>query len=257
MPDIPDIPDVQGVQGVPGIGVDRAAQDGLATAAASGIRAADPNLLLLVDGRLPDGAYAHSGGLEAVAGMGLVRDVAGLAAFLRGRLETVGVTAAALAATAAGLSSSEAGSLRELDALADARMPSPAAREASRRQGRNLVRAASRAWPSPVYEALPDRPHHPVALGTVAAAAGLTAGEAALAAAYGSVTAPAGAAVRLLSLDPLTVHALLANLAGDIRRVAAHGATSAELGDIPALAAPLLEVGAEDHATWEVRLFAS
>lgn len=243
---------------------------------------ANPHLLLLVDGRLPDGAYAHSGGLEAVAGMGLVTDMASLADFLRGRLETLGLMAAGLAAAAASAvavtesapghrhgvrpgreslrargRSSGAGSLVELDALADARMPSPAAREASRRQGRNLVRVASRAWPSPTYSGLPDRPHHPVALGVVAAAAGLKAGDAALAAAYGSITGPAGAAVRLLSLDPLTVQELLANMSGDLQQVAARGVAAAELGTIPAPAAPLVEIGAEHHTTWEVRLFAS
>lgn len=260
----------------------------------------DPTLLLLVDGRLPDGAYAHSGGLEAAAGRGRVTDVTTLGAFLRGRLRTTGLVTAALAAAAAaapsgidggGSSSSSSPAqhrprartrvqdravpdgtqarapargqpghgfdLADLDILADARMPSPATREASRRQGRNLLRAASRAWPSPAYRRLPRRPHHPITLGVVARAIGLETGDAALAGAYGSVTGPAGAAVRLLSLDPLEVHALLAGLADEIAQVASEATAAVGQGEIPASSAPLLEVGAEDHFTWEVRLFAS
>ena len=53
-------------------------------------------------------------------------------------------------------------------------------------------------------------PHHPVALGVIAAAAGLGPPAAAVAAAHGTVTGPAAAAVRLLGLDPYAVHGLLA-----------------------------------------------
>lgn len=215
------------------------------------------NLLLLVDGRVPDGAYAHSGGLEALAAgpdeLGEVADMSDLASFLRGRLRTAGLVAAGLAAAAA----TGGRSVSELDVLADARMPSPATREASRRQGRQLLRAASQAWPSPVYRDLGRRPHHAVTLGVVARVAGLEPGGAALAAAYGSVTGPAGAAVRLLSLDPLGVHAVMAGLAAEIEEVAQTAVAEVDQGRLPARSAPLLEIGAEDHVTWEVRLFAS
>jgi urease accessory protein len=65
--------------------------------------------------------------------------------------------------------------------------------------------------------------------------------------------------VRLLSLDPLAVHALVARLAPSIDEVAAEGALAGEGApeDLPCAAAPLLDVGAERHATWEARLFAS
>jgi urease accessory protein len=106
---------------------------------------------------------------------------------------------------------------RHLDAEADARTASPAQREASRTQGRLLVRTARRIWPSAALDSLakavPDGAHHPLALGATAAAAGCDPYQAALAAAYNSVTGPATAAVRLLGLDPVTVHRLLADLA--------------------------------------------
>jgi urease accessory protein len=99
--------------------------------------------------------------------------------------------------------------------------------------------------------------HEPVALGAVAAAAGLGPGDAALVAAYTAVSGPASAAVRLLGLDPYAVQAVLAGLAGECDRVAARATDAAAVGRLPAAGAPLLDITAEIHATWEVRLFAS
>jgi urease accessory protein len=203
-------------------------------------------LLLLADGRFPAGGHAHSGGLEAAVTAGRVRDLETLDGFLRGRLATVGVVSAAFAAAACA-----GGDIQALEGELDARTPSPALRKASRAQGRALLRAGRTLWTLSTVE---RELHHPVALGVVAAAAGLTPAEAALTAAYGAVTGPAGAAVRLLGLDPYATHALVARLAGDCDAVAARATT---VDDLPACSAPLLDIGAEAHATWEVRLFAS
>ena len=209
-------------------------------------------LLVLADGRLPAGGHAHSGGLEAAVAAGRVRDVADVAGFLRGRLATSGLVSASFSAVACART-------REwfsLDAGLDARTPSPALRRASRTQGRALMRAGRAMWAVP---AIGREPHHPVALGALAAAAGLGPLEAAVAAAHGTVTGPASAAVRLLGLDPYAVHALLAGLAPEIDRIAADAASriSDPVDTLPAAGAPLLDIGAELHATWEVRLFAS
>jgi urease accessory protein len=117
--------------------------------------------LLLGDSRFPAGGHAHSGGIEPAVTAGTVTDLASLEVFLRGRLRTAGLVAAGIAAAAcahargaAGASPGESaapvlghGFWAELDAEADARMPAPAQREASRRQGRALLRAARVAWP--------------------------------------------------------------------------------------------------------------
>jgi urease accessory protein len=232
--------------------------------------------------------------LEGAVTDGAVTDVGSLDLFLRGRLATTGVVAGALAAVACAAArtvvasqppeevtggveieggpvpaspvpasqpelSARAAWAARLDAEADARTPSPAQREASRRQGRALLRAARAAWPGPWLAdltAAPQPPHHAVVLGATAAAAGCSPGEAALIAAYLTVTGPASAAVRLLALDPIEVSAMIARLAGAIETAAARGA-AAETDDLPYPSAPALDLYAEAHARAEVRLFAS
>ncbi|MEU9027480.1 urease accessory UreF family protein [Streptomyces sp. NPDC048383] len=219
-------------------------------------------LLVLADGRFPAGGHAHSGGAEAACKAGRIHDAATLAAFCRGRLHTAGLTSAGLAAAAAlGLDAAA------LDEAADARTPSPALRTAARRLGRQLLRAARATWPHPELEALaaafPRGAHQPVVLGVTARAAGLGPLEAAHVAAYESVSGPATATVRLLGLDPFEASGVLAGLAGELDDVAARAAEAAltartgGTGALPAASSVLLDIAAEAHAAWPVRLFAS
>jgi len=231
--------------------------------------------LLLGDSRFPAGGHAHSGGVEPAVTAGTVTGLQTLEWFLRGRLRTAGLVAASLAAAAcAGVQRNVApgesaavvlddGFLAELDAEADARTPAPAQREASRRQGRALLRAARVAWPgaaglaslaasvganagaarattgaaaratsgAAASAAAGARraeyragPHHAVVLGVAGAAAGCAPADAARIAAYQAVAGPVSAAVRLLALDPMRATGILAGLAGDIDQVAAEGA---------------------------------
>ncbi|MFO7252901.1 MAG: urease accessory UreF family protein [Actinomycetes bacterium] len=329
------------------MGALRSAAGALTGTGATGASAA---LLLIADSRLPAGGHAHSGGAEEAVHAGAITGPGDLARFLRGRLATAGLVAAALAAAACHLAGTPAarpgsagasgaggpggdparpgaadpggppggapptgggdaalprprlpvpdpdtagGSVasrrplddpaaeraarwRELDAEADARTASPAQRAASRTQGRLLVRTARRIWPSAVLDglaaAIPDGAHHPIALGAACAAAGCPAGQAALVAAYTAVTGPATAAVRLLGLDPVTVHRVLADLGPELDRTAeaAVAAVAACLpggGDagtarpdwsaLPSWSAPALDLLAEAHLRREVRLFVS
>lgn len=219
-------------------------------------------LLVLADGRFPAGGHAHSGGAEAAVKAGRVTGAAGLEDFCRGRLHTAGLVAASLAAAAVlGVAPGE------LDAAADARTPSPALRLAARRLGRQLMRAARAIWPSDELDAVarrfPKGAHQPVVLGLAARAAGLEPVDAAYCAAYESVSGPASATVRLLSLDPFDATGVLARLAPELDLVVDRAAEAARrvaddgVDALPASSAPLLEVGAETHAAWAVRLFAS
>nr|AQT39086.1 UreF [Streptomyces sp.] len=215
-------------------------------------------LLVLADGRFPAGGHAHSGGAEPAVTAGRIRTADDLADFCRGRLHTSGLTAAALAAAAAhGLDP------LALDEAADARTPSPALRATARRLGRQLMRAARATWPSAELATLaaarPRGAHQPVVLGLTARAAGLEPVDAAHCAAYETVSGPATAVVRLLSLDPFEATAVLARLAPELDQVADRAAAAARQGidALPAASAPLLDITAEAHAAWPVRLFAS
>jgi urease accessory protein len=220
--------------------------------------------LLLADARFPGGGHAHSGGVEPAAAAGTVTDLASLELFLCGRLRTAGLTAAGLAAAACARAvppaTAATAAWDELDAEADARTPSPAQREASRRQGRALLRGARAAWPGAHWLThLGGQPHHAVVLGVAAAAAGCSPVEAACIAAYQAVTGPASAAIRLLALDPMQATAIVARLAGAIDETAAQAARSADgpLADMPFPSAPALDLLAQAHARSEMRLFES
>ena len=242
-------------------------------------------LLTLADSRLPVGGHAHSGGVEQAISDRFVTDAATLADFLDRRLHTVAPVSAALAAAAchataghaipaptiagnavtahpiaAAYGPGDAGRLADrlagLDAEADARMPAPAVRAASRVLGRGLARLGRRAWPNPAWAELPVAPHHPIALGVAAASAGLSPVAAAQVAAYLSISGPASAAARLLSLDPLIVAGLTADLCTSIDAVAEQ--TSRDpAGPLNAVSDPWFDLLAETHASRKDRLFAS
>jgi len=230
--------------------------------------------LLLGDGRFPGGGHAHSGGLEAAVANGTVVDVEGLREFLAGRLTTTGaVDAWAAALACAGCDPSA------VEAEYEARCPSPALRAAGRAQGRGLKRAAACSWPE-VGECAAEQ--HVVVLGVAARAAGLAPVEAASLALHAVLMGTAAAAVRLLPIDMADAAAAVASLAPIADQIAPHTSPSLKNGpanghersdstdlerfwgegglsleDGPVWSAPALELLAEEHARWEVRLFAS
>ena len=221
------------------------------------------SLLLLADSRLPAGGHAHSGGLEAAVAAGWVSDLEGVEEFLHGRLHSAAAVAAGCAAhawLAASTMSPDAvtgAQWARLERAFDARTPSRAARASSRGQGRALLRVARTAWPSPLLHDVGREPHHACLLGVVVHVAGGSADGAARIAALGAVSGPASAGVRLLSLDPLQVQAMLVRLSPDVDRVAADAVADAQRGILASAGSPALDLLAECHAAAEVRLFAS
>lgn len=224
-------------------------------------------MLLLADGRFPGGGNVHSGGVESAVADGRVADEASLESFLLGRLWTVGLMEAALAAATAARIADAAGvdevveALLDLDAEAGARLVAPPLREASRRLGRQIARAATRCWPNVslamLAEVLPAGAHFPVALGAVSAAAGLDPTDAARLAVHHGIMVPAQAGVRLLGLDPFAVAACCARLAapGDAVVVEAVAAASRPGAELPARSSPVLDIAAVEHRASDVRLF--
>lgn len=231
--------------------------------------------LLLADGRFPAGGHAHSAGVEAAVADGRIGDVDSLEEFVRGRLWTAGLTEAALAAAAVerlkhwsggaagGDTGGAAAALQALDAEADARIVPPPLRAASRRLGRQMLRAAERCWPVPLVGVAkliePAGLHQPVALGVAAVAAGLPAREAAAVAVHHAMVTPAQAGVRLLGLDPFDVIAVVAGLSSEAEALVdeALSVAGGPLAQLPSRTGALIDIGAIHHAGSDRRLFAT
>ncbi len=205
-------------------------------------------LLVLSDSRLPTGGHVHSGGVEEAVTSGLVVDLVTLRAFLRRRIRTTGLVTASVAAAV----HAEVLGVAAADHETDARTPSPAARRASRAQGRGLVRLARKVWPERDWDAVGPTPHLAVASGVVGAASGLLPEQTATTVVYTTMTGSATAAQRLLALDPGDVAALTFELSTLCDLTAAEAAK--ELAD---LSDPLLDVLAQRHVERDRPLFVS
>ncbi|CAN5218709.1 urease accessory protein UreF [soil metagenome] len=205
-------------------------------------------LLTLADSRLPIGGHVHSGGVEEAITSGRVVSIPTLEAFLRRRIRTTGLVAASIAAAV----HTGALGVEAAHDETDARTPSPAARQASRSQGRGLLRLAKRVWPDLDWSPLGQTPHLPVIAGIVGRAGDIAPEHTALSIVYTTMTGSATAAQRLLALDPADVAALTFTLAELCEATAADA--TAELAD---LSDPLLDVLAQGHAVRERPLFVS
>jgi urease accessory protein len=225
------------------------------------------SVLVLADSRFPNGGHIHSGGVEEAAASGLITGVAELREFLYGRLYSAGALQAVFAAAAAHAATQGVDKRHwtVLDRELDARTPSPAQREASRAQGRGMIRAGQSAWPCSTLNelvAMTPRPHQPIVLGVLTALSGSGPRDAGLVAGYLAVSAASSAAIRLLGLDPFAVNAVVVELADDLDEIADAAAAAADLDPafLSAPGSPALDLLAEAHDRHhreEVRLFAS
>ena len=211
------------------------------------------SILLLADGRFPDGSHAHSHGLEAAIDAGRVHDTGSLAEYVICRLWTSGRTDAAAARLAAAGVDPDA-----LDAAWCVRTPSAVARATSRSLGRSLARTAARLVPDRRIALADGRPAvHPVAFGMLATAVGCDPEEAALGSAHSTAATLSTAGLRLLSLDPFDVAAILHDLRPEVEGVARSTIGLADADDLPHTSTPLAEIDVERQAALPSRLFRS
>ena len=212
------------------------------------------SLLLLADGRFPDGSHAHSFGMEAAVAMRRVHDPETLHDYIVARLwTTTRVDAAAAVLAARGNHP-----LDDIDAALTLRQPSRAAREASRSLGRSLVRTAARLWPGREPRLTDGRPPlQPIALGAVATLSGCGPSEAALCTTHATAASLSSAALRLLGLDPFSVAGVLADLRGPVAEVADSVQHIETPADLPTASTPFAELDPEFQRTIEPRLFGS
>jgi urease accessory protein len=206
--------------------------------------------MLLADSRFPAGGYAHSLGLEEAVAGGLPADE--VPAFAAARLRLVRVAVAARR---------ESEPLDDLDHEWSARCPSPVLRAASRRLGAQLLRSAAVVFDDPAieeYRARSAATPRPVALGVVAATAGLDDEAVARLSLYDDAATVTSAALKLLPLDPALTARWLAELAPEIAAAAERAtADRRPVAEQPPPAAVALELGAAIHVERRERLFAS
>lgn len=225
---------------------------------------------LLADSRLPSGAYAHSAGLEPAVLGGLGSEQ--VYGYLLSRLRTVmrvETAAAVLAHRRAVLAqdrpadpdgSTPGGpAFAPIEAALDARTPSGAQRDASRRLGRGMLRLAGTLVPGnaavdQLAREVP-KPTRPVALGVLAAALGVPELELALLCCYDDAQSVVAAALKLLPIDPMTGTRWILDAGAAMDDVARGALTIQTEDDLPALSAPWMEQWAQEHTTRTRRLF--
>jgi urease accessory protein len=229
--------------------------------------ASQPLLLaMLADARLPTGAHTQSAGLEPALRAGL--DPADVPGYIAARLRTVTAVEAGTAVVARNVALA-GGDLAAVEEAWAARTPSAALRESSRRLGRGYVRLLERLWPDGGPDGgpdgrRPDTPHvrrrpvsRPVALGMIAARAGLDAANVARQVGYDDAQTVAAATLKLVPVDPVTTTRWVLDAHPLVEDLAARVAHLTDPADIPAGAAPLVELWAEIHATTTERLFSA
>ena len=212
----------------------------------------------LVDSAFPAGGFAHSGGLEAAWRGGFVPHEEALVAFVRATLTQLGRAQLPFVDAALG----DGGRFPALDRLFDASTTNHVANDASRNQGRALLRSAVEIFDSPRLEELRERVardalacHLPVCFGTVAAAIGLDGDTTSRLFLFGGLRAVVSSAVRLGVVGPIRAQVIQRRCFAAAEKVARRCAYLDFA--VGAQTAPLLEALQAGHARLYTRLFRS
>ncbi len=221
-----------------------------------------PAVALLADGRFPTGGHAHSGGFEAAhRAFGLTTD-SDVRNLIESRLATIGETDAALLAAIGHQSEADTVDWHVVDAELTARIAPPALRRTSRSLGRQWQRAGQEVFGRdalPPITVTEDGPHQLAAISGVMRAANIPTDDAVVVHLHHLIATITTAAVRLLGADPWgmqRIHHEMGSRVIDITERAIDGRFR-PWRELPAWSAPRADQLAQEHASWDVRLFRS
>lgn len=210
-------------------------------------------LLTWLSPAFPVGAFAWSAGLETAIAERRVLDASSLEAWLDGALAHGGIRTDAILLAHAHRAG-DAPALQDLADLAVALTPAAERHRETLLTG-DAFAAAARAWPSDIYDLLPNPCPYPVAVGAIAAAHGIDVAAALLAFLTAAVHAQVSVAVRLVPLGQSDGLRVMAALEGRIAALAAAAAT-ATLDDIGGIAYAA-DIAQMRHEDLESRIFRS
>ena len=203
-------------------------------------------LYQLADSAFPAGSFAHSLGLEALRGLGLLAGERELA------LRLSELTWHSAYAMLPFLDDAHAGDPERADRALDRFLSSHVANRASRAQGRAFAIAAEA-----MLDARVDLPygHHAATLGVVLARAGVSLDDARQLAMFGVLRSAVSAAVRLGVVGPLRAQRMLLDVAPIAERALA-GTRALRAEDARSLS-PLVDLAQAAHDRLYARLFQS
>jgi urease accessory protein len=211
-------------------------------------------LLTFLSPAFPVGSFAWSQGLETAIADRRVHDAAGLEDWIGGALAHGGPRTDAILLAHAFRAEADAATLRELADLCLA-LTTPSERRLETILTGDAFAAAARAWPSDVYARLPDSCPYSIAVGAIAAAAGITLEDALIGYLTAAVQTQISVAVRLVPLGQtagLQVMAALESLVAETAREA----VSATLNDIGGIGYAA-DIAQMRHETIGTRVFRS
>jgi urease accessory protein len=219
-----------------------------------------PALLQTSDPLFPTGAYAHSGGLEEMVRLGLVRDESSLEAYLKTHLLPVlqNLELPYLHFSYVAVKENNFDHLLALSREINAWKLPAEARSASLQVGSRRLESARRIFPHPAWEktlALHLPPHHLTVYALQMALCGVPLEAALMGYAYQTLSGAGSAALKLIRIGQDGVQRTLAAALVDIGNVVTLALTvkRPDAGWFN----PLLEIAAMRHAQADERLFIS
>lgn len=238
-----------------------------APSAVTGAERADDGdfaLMLLSDARLPSGGHTQSAGLEAALVGGM--PVTEIPAYIDFRLRTTATVEAAVAVAA--LAVIRAGDdlgvttrrLQDVQQQWAARTPSHVQRQASRALGRGYLRMLSTLFPDHAATLVLKElaaPCRPLMVAALAQVLGLGDFQLIRLVCYDEVQTVSSAALKLAPLDPVTTVGWALQARPVVEAVVRQISAVRGPADLPAPAAPLMEMWVHAHARQNRRLFSA